>query len=99
MAMLRSQILADQYALGGFHSHLDPSLLRWEHRRPRIVQQIEALDADVLALQEVACLAGDRGSESWSDWQQQCAPWATGAGAAAHPLPLLLPPPGRSPAG
>lgn len=46
-------VLADQYAHGGFHSHLEPLLLGWEHRLPHIIEQIEALEADLLALQEV----------------------------------------------
>eukprot|EP00887_Chlorella_sp_A99_P006946 scaffold2.g6946.t1 len=46
-------ILADGYALGGFHSHCPREWLEWGYRRPRLLAQIQAFDADVLCLQEV----------------------------------------------
>lgn len=41
-------LLADQYAEGGFHSHCPPKYLVWDYRRPRLLEQILALDADIM---------------------------------------------------
>jgi mRNA deadenylase 3'-5' endonuclease subunit Ccr4 len=44
---------ADKYATSGIHSYASAEQLAWGSRWPRILQEIQKYDADVLCLQEV----------------------------------------------
>ncbi|KXZ55860.1 hypothetical protein GPECTOR_2g1411 [Gonium pectorale] len=46
-------ILAQKYAQGGWHSYCSPQHLRWESRRERLFEEIEACGSDIICLQEV----------------------------------------------
>ena len=46
-------ILANKYALGGYHSYCPLEHLKWSYRLPRIAQELIDYDMDLLMLQEV----------------------------------------------
>ena len=46
-------ILADKFATSGYHSYCPAQWLEWRYRLPRILQELDGYDADVICLQEV----------------------------------------------
>ena len=46
-------LLADKYAVSGFHSYCPARWLEWSYRLPRILKELDDYDADVMCLQEV----------------------------------------------
>ena len=47
-------LLADKYAVSGFHSYCPTRWLEWGYRLPRILIELDSYDADVICLQEVS---------------------------------------------
>ena len=49
-------LLADKCALSGFHDYCPTRWLEWGYRLPRILDELDSYDADVICLQEVRCM-------------------------------------------
>lgn len=53
LKVISYNILADKYALGGYHSYCPPEYLAWSHRLPLIMEELDGYNMDLLMLQEV----------------------------------------------
>ena len=53
LTIISYNILADKYAVSGWHSYCPPEHLQWSSRLPRLIQELRNYSADIICLQEV----------------------------------------------
>lgn len=46
-------VLANKYAMSGYHDYCPQEYRRWDYRLPRLCQEISNLKGDIVCLQEV----------------------------------------------
>ena len=46
-------VLANKYVLTGFHDYCEKEFTAWDYRLPRLCQEIDNLQGDIVCLQEV----------------------------------------------
>lgn len=60
LTIISYNILADKYAVSGWHSYCPLEHLQWSSRLPRLIQELETYSADIICLQEVPPAAWGR---------------------------------------